>query len=149
LSIKVWIFGFSSPLDAAGRDLLDSHMKDYLADWNSHGASIEAEFALIHDQFLMVSVADSSVEASGCSIDSLFEAVRKISSLLKLELLDENDVVYFNGERFESCSRQEFRRLVENASVSQDILVADFTDPSMDFIKPAENSWHGKVFFNV
>lgn len=88
---------------------------------------------------------------SGCSKDSLYEAISKLLFKTGLNFLD-RDTILWDQDGFQAAHKDKFRQLVESGEVSVDTLVYDTTLNSGaqfeegQFLKPLGQSWHKEVF---
>ena len=66
--------------------------------WKSHGAKLNATGILLHNKIIALSVDDSSLGASGCSIDSSVKFIKELGAELKVDFFNRMYVLIFNGE---------------------------------------------------
>ena len=84
---KLWIFMADRKLEEVESQVLTFHMDQFMPQWNAHGSEIKAGYEIIHHQFLVVVADESSVTASGCSIDSLTRFVKMIEEKIGISLI--------------------------------------------------------------
>jgi hypothetical protein len=152
LESSIWIFGYSEPIDGVQRKKLELGMDEFITQWNAHGAIIASSYSLIENQFLVIKVPMDAEKPSGCSLDSLYTKVSDLSSYIGVTLFDENDIVYFEDDKFKSCTRDQFKNKLKDGILTKESLVADLSIRKISeinpdtFIKKVSDSWHAKVF---
>ncbi len=74
-------------------------MYDFLPTWNAHGKGLTSSFKIDHKQFIIITVDEEKVQASGCSMDSLNGVMREIEAEYQLGIFDRMKACYKeNGE---------------------------------------------------
>lgn len=149
---RVWCFGASSrPTDDAA-DRLRESMASFLAEWTAHRARLRAAFDWLHDRFLVVAVDESSVGASGCSIDALTGQIRRLEGLTGVTLLDSAPVWYRDGAgEIRRIGRAEFRELADRGEIGPETRVFDLTVETLEEVRTgaweveAGRSWHAAL----
>lgn len=149
---RLWIFGADRPLAPEEERTIRSRMASFLEAWTAHRQELVAASAVSHGRFLMVALDESSVPASGCSIDALVGAVKGLEAEVGTPLADAAPVWYRTDRGEVACvSRAEFRRLAEEGSVDGDTPVFDLTVDKLDKVRdgswerPARESWHASL----
>ena len=145
-SSRIWIFGADRGLTGDEiRDIRDT-MHRFLGSWAAHNVPLAASAEVLHDRFIVVAL-DESMNASGCSIDTLFQQISAIEKRFGLKLLD-SSFVYYRGERgVEATDRAGFRKLASEGMVSEETAVFDpalgtLGELRAQFPKAAGESWH-------
>ena len=85
---RVWIYQANRSLDGTESSYLKDELNTFLTDWAAHGKELQAGGELVFDRILIVCVNESTVQASGCSIDSSVRFVKSIGQELKLDFFD-------------------------------------------------------------
>jgi len=149
---RVWCFGASErPADETLEELRAT-MEEFLESWTAHRANLRAGFDWLHDRFLVVAVDESDVAASGCSIDALTAAVRRLEQLSDVTLLDAAPIWYRDeADSIRRVARDEFRQLAERGAVRSDTPVFDLTVRALEDVRTgaweveAGRSWHARL----
>jgi len=76
-SSRVFFFTADSSLSDTSSTQLLSRITTFLDDWSAHGSALTADALLISNRVLLISVDESSASASGCSLDSLNNFIKK------------------------------------------------------------------------
>ncbi|EPR65952.1 hypothetical protein ADICYQ_5097 [Cyclobacterium qasimii M12-11B] len=112
-----------------------------------------SSFDLKYDQFIILSVDQSQMGASGCSIDSSVRVIREIEVKLNINLLDSGKVAYLEGENVKVAFLPEIKNHVVEGSLKSNSKmfnpsvnkIADLNDK---WLIEAEKSWLKKYFAN-
>ena len=72
-SARIWVFASDRELSGASADTLLAAVDEFLAGWRAHGVPLSAAREWRDDRFLAVGVDVTAENASGCSIDGLFQ----------------------------------------------------------------------------
>lgn len=146
---RLWCFGASrAPGGAETAHLLDT-MSDFVKEWTAHSQDLRAGMLWRDQRFLLIAVDEAHTGASGCSIDTLNRQLKDLESKLNLDLLDSTRVWYRDpAGQVRSCSRADFRLMVEGGEVDAATPVFDLTVARVgDYRKgrfevAARDSWH-------
>lgn len=148
---RVWVFSAAAPVTGAPADVLLREVDQHLVQWRAHGMPLVCARDWRDDRFLAVGVDEAASNASGCSIDALFHALRALESQLGTSLVG-NGAVYWrdSGGAVAVADRPAFRAAAAAGVVSGDTMVFDPTITMVgawrrEFEKPARSSWHARL----
>lgn len=85
---KVLIYPASRPMTAREVKEITETLYDFLPGWNAHGKALTSSFKIDYSQFIIITVDEEKVQASGCSMDTLNGIMRKIDAAYNLGLFD-------------------------------------------------------------
>lgn len=145
---RVWLFGAAAPIDDVDERRLLTTVDRFLASWKAHGHPLFAARDWRDGRFLAIAVDRSREGASGCSIDGLFQALKRLEEGIGTTLLNGSLVYYRDAEDFvHGVSRDDFSRLSREGHVGPDTRVMDLsiTDAATyraQFERRASESWH-------
>lgn len=150
-SARVWVFGSHRPLadDEAARLIVE--VEEFLARWHAHGTPLYNGYDWRDQRFLTIAVDQSTVGASGCSIDGLYRSLRTLEDSLGTSILEGGLVFYREGESgVAGVSRPEFRSLAAEGRVGPDTSVFDLSVENLGewrerFEAPASDGWHASL----
>jgi hypothetical protein len=148
---RVWVFSAAAPVTGAAADVLLQNVDAHLVQWRAHGMPLVCARDWRDDRFLAVGVDEAASNASGCSIDALFHALRALESQLGTSLVGNGAVYWRDASGAVSVAdRRAFRAAAAAGSVGADTLVFDPTITSVgawrrEFEKPAHASWHARL----
>jgi len=152
---RLWVFPIDRQLstDEANRCL--GVVDDFLAEWAAHGQPLRSARDLLAGRFLLVGVDVDAEAPSGCSIDALMRRLRELGSEIGADLVDHAPVWYRSGDEIRAVSRQQFKALAEDGTVSAETSIFDTTLTRVGQFRagglerPARDSWHGRAFFRT
>lgn len=85
---RVWIYQADRQLDGTELAFVKDEIGTFIADWAAHGKGLQALGEVVYGRILILCVNESSVNASGCSIDSSVRFVKAVGSQLKVDFFD-------------------------------------------------------------
>ena len=101
-SSRVWYYLADRSFDGTESDYIQSKLDEFVTvQWKSHGAKLNATGILLHKQLIALSVDDSSLGASGCSIDSSVKFIKELGAELKVGFFNRMYVLISNGEEIQ------------------------------------------------
>src|SRR5690606_29285628 len=80
------------------------HTGLFLEEWAAHGAGLNASYAILYSQFLVIAVDEAMVRASGCSIDKQVHFIQNLEKELLVSFMDRTKVAFFKGETSKASS---------------------------------------------
>ncbi len=149
---RVWVFTAAAPLSAAHAETLLARVDSFLAGWNAHGTPVVGARDLVHGRFLVVGADERASGVSGCSIDTLYHALRDAEAAPGTTLLDGSLVAFRDGDgEVRTLPRAQFRERVRAGEVGEDTPVFDTVSTVGDlragrWERPFREAWHAKAF---
>ena len=148
---RLWIFQSSQPLSSDEMGFIDKELKSFLADWNTHGSAMRADFEFQLDQILVVAAAEEQMAASGCSIDKLTREIQRLGAALNKNLLDRQIIFYKEGDIIHSAPIATFWGLRKANRISDETIVLDTTVKNLnewltEGWKKFGLSWHKEMY---
>jgi hypothetical protein len=150
-SARVWVFASDRPVTGAAAERLLAEVDDYLEHWTAHGTPLTCARAWTDDHFLTIAVDQSTAGASGCSIDGLFRALKRLEPEVGASLVGGGRVHFREeGGAIRTVSRDEFAELGARGAVTPATPVFDPTvttlgDWSDHFETEVGRSWHAAL----
>ncbi|MFD2035748.1 hypothetical protein ACFSKL_13170 [Belliella marina] len=151
---RVWIYQSDRKFTAEELTWVKSHLKAFCEQWNSHGALMPTSFEIKFDQVIILSVDESNLGASGCSIDSSVRILREIEQKLGVNLLDQGKVGFLDSEdNLAINSVFGIKESVKSGIVNPETLilnplVKEKADLDNNWLIAAKESWLNKYFEN-
>lgn len=147
---KVIIYPASRPMTAKEVKEITEKLYDFLPSWNAHGKSLSSSFKIDYKQFIIITVDEEKVEASGCSMDSLNGLMRQIEADYQLGVFDRMKACYKDNSEVKTMKLTDFRAAVRNGEISDEVEVFDFSKDTYvnylsDFLLPLKRSWAGFI----
>lgn len=147
---KVIIYPASRALTAKEVKEITEKLYDFLPTWNAHGKGLTSSFKIDHKQFIIITVDEEKVQASGCSMDSLNGIMREIEAEYQLGIFDRMKACYKENGEVKTMKLTDFRTAVRNGEISEEVEVFDFSKDTYvnylsDFLLPFKRSWAGFI----
>ncbi len=142
-SSRIWIFPASRKLSPVESVELLAIMDVYLADWEAHGAPVQAARDLRYDQFLVVAADPDVAAPGGCSIDDLTRAIKTLATKFGVDFFGAMKVFYKEGDEVRVTTRSGFKSVAEPETIVFDNSItslASLRDGKWEL--PADQSWH-------
>ena len=145
---RIWIY-------QSNREFTDDEVKDislelneFQKSWKSHGKSVLSGYQIKYNRFIVIA-ADSSIDVSGCSIDSSVNFILNLENKYKIVLLDKMNVAYRSESDIKAVSIKEFKSLVKDKSVTESTivfnnLVSNISEYNKYWEVNIKDSWHNQ-----
>lgn len=149
---RVWIFQSDRKLEENEVHHIRHNMALFIPQWAAHGDQLYGGFEMEDNYFLIVGVDESKSPASGCSIDSLTNTVKKIAADLKVNFFNRLAIAYLNDKNeIELTSMETFKQNIAAGNITPDTivfnnLVATKAELTANWRTEAKNSWHSNLF---
>ncbi len=151
---RIWVYQSDRKFNPEEMAWIESQLKNFCEQWNSHGAKMPTSFKIKFDQVIIFSVDESQLGASGCSIDSSVKKLREIEQKLGVNLLDQGKVGFLTTENNLAvnsvfgikASLQE--GLIQPETLVLNPLVKEKADLEQRWLVSAKDSWMNKFFVN-
>jgi hypothetical protein len=150
---RLWIFSAGRPLSDEERRRVLSEADAFIEQWAAHGVQLTAGRDLRHDRFVLVAVDEQAAGVSGCSIDALVRRMQQLQAELGVELVNNEPVIYRDGDTIARVSRRQFGELAAAGTVNLDTPVFDNTLTRLGDVQEgrwevrAGDAWHARAFF--
>jgi len=150
---RMWVFGIGREVSAEEESRILSRIDGFLDDWAAHGAPLRCARDFRHGRFLLVSVDESSVPVSGCSVDALTHLMRETEDHLGTPIVDNMPVWFLDETGVQRVGRGVFKSLAAEGKVLPTTTVFDNTIGTVgqvrrgEWERPASESWHGRAYF--
>lgn len=149
---RIWVYAFSSPLDADAKAVIVNRLNEFIAGWNSHNVPVDSAFMIVHDRFVLLA-GHCPEGISGCSIDSKVQNFKRLRDDHGLDALNSSLVFFRNaGGEVVSMDRSSFQSEVDAGRVGSDTVVFNTTIQSVADLRSGrfettfKDSWHARAF---
>lgn len=148
---RVWVYQSTRKFSPQEKELVVSKLSQFCRQWNTHGNSMPSSFNIQYDQIIILSVDESNLGASGCSIDSSVRTLREIEQQLDLNLLDQGKVSFIDRGNVITGKFQEIKDFIRSGNLTEDThvfnpMVNRKQDLEEKWLIPARESWLNKYF---
>lgn len=135
---KIWIFQSKRDFTAEELNIIENKLEQFMGQWNAHGDSLTAAYAIPYNRFIVIANDETKVKASGCSIDTLSYLIKEIEDKFQLGLLNRMLVSYAIGDEIITLPLNEFKEKVKNNEIPQH---ASVFHNGVSNLKDFEESW--------
>ncbi|MCC2545792.1 hypothetical protein LJY25_04990 [Hymenobacter sp. BT175] len=148
---RIWIYQASRPLTAAELAAVEPALTRFANEWTSHGRSLLASAAFLHQQFLIIGLDEVVADASGCSIDTSVRFVKALEQQLGVTLLEKSMLAFLHEGQVQLLDRREVRTAIAEGRIRPETLYFDTTVAQAGQLQaawpaPAASTWLSRYF---
>ena len=145
-SSRVWVFQSDRPFTENELVTINSRLRQFTDQWNSHGMPLNTSYRIDFNQFIVLAADESAQTASGCSIDSSVRALKELEDALGLNLFDRNRVVFKMPGCYRTLSLAEMKENFLSGILKEDTLtfnnlVKTKGELESEWLVPARETW--------
>ena len=155
-SSKTLVFTASSFLSKSDAESFILRLSNFIRAWQSHGSGLSAASKLIANRVLIVAIDESSVSASGCSLDSMTHFLKaeapSIDWFNRTYVLYRpySDSVVSINDDWSVTEMSEFHALMkaDKIGVAAEVInttVMTLASARLNLVEKASESWHAKT----
>src|SRR5258706_13881128 len=90
----VWIYQADRSFSEAEEKIIADSLKDFCSQWAAHGTQLETSFAVMHSQFIVLSVNENAYGASGCSIDGSVRVLKDLNQQFDIDFFNRTKIAF-------------------------------------------------------
>jgi hypothetical protein len=143
---KVWIYAADRILTESETLDIQNAGNDFTRSWTAHQNQLKAEFAILHNTFMVLMVDENMNEVSGCGIDKSVHFMQEIDkkynldafNRLRIELWQNNAVVITNKQKL-SVMLQENTANTQTIVFNKTVTTKEQFDSGFQI--PLDKSW--------
>jgi hypothetical protein len=142
---KIWIYLSDKELKG---DLLNSVLKagkDFVQNWKAHEMPLNATFEVQNDRFIVVSVDESTYNASGCSIDKLVRLIKQLETDHHIQLLNRLLVGYKTSTGVEVIPSSSIKEKIAAKQLDENTLIYNVAVSDSkeyeNWLQPLKDTW--------
>jgi len=148
---RVWVYQSSRGFSPEELLQLNPVLENFTNQWQSHGASVDASYKILLNQFIILGVNDNGPSVGGCSIDSSVHFIQEIEKKFEVSLLNKSDMAFESkGEIIVLPFNKVKEAITENTLGKEDFYfnnsITEFHQIAGDWKQKLENSWVAKYF---
>ena len=148
---RVWIYQASRPFTSEETVGMLPTLARFAEEWTSHGRSLLASAAVLHQHFLVLGLDEAVAGASGCSIDASVRLVAQLGQHLGLELLEKSRLAFVQGGEVQLLDRRELKTATASGTVAPSTLYFDNTlatkgELDTHWPRPTGQTWLARYF---
>ncbi|MBL4861543.1 MAG: hypothetical protein JKY09_00800 [Crocinitomicaceae bacterium] len=101
-SSKVWVYTANRSLRPNEVEAIEVALKEFIPKWAAHGDTLYGD-AIVHaNRFVILSIDESLVSASGCSIDTSVRFIKQLGTDLNIDFFDRMNLVVNTNDELKS-----------------------------------------------
>jgi hypothetical protein len=136
---RIWVYQAERAFSSGEKELISTSLKQFCEGWNTHGNLMPTSFQILEEQFIVLGVDESSLGASGCSIDGSVRTLRKLENTLNINLTDQGKVSFKKSEgQVTVYPSLGIKSKVLSGEIERETLVLN---PMVKIKKDLENVW--------
>lgn len=148
---KIWIYLSPRAFTPDEISIIEIQLQQFLTSWESHGSAISGYFKIIENQFILIAADESAQIATGCSIDKSVAVIKKIETLLQLNLTDKGLIGFRKGDHIETVGFQNIKTAIENGDLTPETVfynnsITTAAELSSSWKIAAKDSWLKRYF---
>jgi hypothetical protein len=146
---RIWVYQANEPFGKKEVTEVEQNLQQFAQQWVSHNHQLKAGAAVLYDRFLVLAVDETQAGASGCSIDSSVNFLKKLGAHYQRDLFDRLRFSYVKDGEVHTVGKDEFAQLYKDGIIDEETVVFDplvktVAELSANFEKPLKNSWHAR-----
>ena len=139
---KIWIFQTINPLSYEEENYINKEIDLFLFKWKSHGNNLKANYLIFKSYFIIISVDNNFFNASGCSLDKLFNKIQLLGSNLNRSFFEREYIFFENDdEKINFLKLNDFKKKLNNKNISPKIIY----DNSIHILKDLNKGWRMNI----
>lgn len=136
---RIWVYQAARAFSSEEKELISTSLKQFCEGWNTHGNLMPTSFQILEEQFIVLGVDESSLGASGCSIDGSVRILRELEKQLEINLTDQGKVSFKKSEgQVTVYPSLGIKSKVLSGEIERETLVLN---PMVKIKKDLENVW--------
>lgn len=146
---RLWIYQSNRMLTMDEVLSLEELLKDFTANWKSHGADVMAFGTVLFAHFIILMADERQSGVSGCSTDTSVRLMKNIEQDFGLDLFNRQNLAFIVNEKIQMIPLSQFQNAIENDLISPDTLYFNNTvktkkELQQNWIISVKNSWLAK-----
>ena len=148
---RVWIYQSDRILSPEEVKQIQEKLDGFTSQWLAHGHELLALAEIRYNQFIIISVDEQQVGATGCSIDKSVNLMKQIEQELNINLFNRFALAYRDRDGIQTVNRNDFEKLIETRIITPETivfnnLVTTRKELATNWEVAFRNSWHAQIF---
>jgi hypothetical protein len=146
---RVWIYQSSRLFFISEALNMEDMLKDFAANWKSHGAPVKGYANLFFGRFIVLMADETATGVSGCSTDSSVHLIKSIEEKFNVQMFDRQNLAFVVKDKIELLPMNQLEYAVANNFITENTLYFNNTVLSKKemiekWIIPVKDSWLAK-----
>ena len=143
---RAWIYISDRQITPRDAALIDGALRTFTSEWAAHGVSLRSSYKISEDRFVLLAVDEQAYGASGCSIDTSVNAMKRLGAETGINFFDRSRVPFFLENQVVLLQLGELKEKYGSGvwnghTLTFNILAATLGEIRENWIVPAEKSW--------
>jgi len=148
---RIWIYQSDRKFTADDEANLSKLLTSFCNEWTAHKQNLNASFAIKFGFFVILAVDEQVHNASGCSIDSSVNALKKIGENLAINFFKRENIAFKLNDEVELISLNSIKNYISSDKINkQSIFFNNLANTKADlssrWMQKVENSWLSNQF---
>jgi hypothetical protein len=117
---RVWIYQSSRIFFLSEALEIEELLKDFVTEWSSHGAKVEAYGNLFFGQFIILMADERSAGVSGCSTDSSVRFIKALGEKFNVDFFNRTNLAFVVKDKIQLLPMNQLSYAVENNFIDGD-----------------------------
>ena len=153
-SSRVWIYQSNNLFQIHELLEMESILKAFVDDWNSHGIPVKGYANIFFGRFLVLMADETQTGVSGCSTDSSVHMIKALEKKFNCSFFDRQLLAFYKNEKVELIPMSQLNyaythQLISDETLFFDNSVATKKDLIQNWIRPVKESWLGKRLSSI
>lgn len=150
---RIWIYQANKPFLDNEIVKINELLMEFSENWNNHGEGLKSSYTVKYKQFIIIAIDENHKEASGCSIDSSVQTIKKIENLCSVDLMNKMNTAFKIEDNINIVSLANFQKYANEGKINAATIVFNNMIKTISDFKsiweiPAKDSWHARYFNN-
>lgn len=146
---RVWIYQSSRLFFMSEAFAIEDILKNFTAQWKSHGAPVKGYANLFFGQFIVLMADETQSTVGGCSTDSSVHVIKDIEQQFKVNMFDRQNLAFFIKDKIQLLPLSQLNYAAENNFINGDTLYFNNTvltkkELLEKWMVPVKDSWLAK-----
>ena len=146
---KVWVYQSSRLFSLGEAFEVEEMLKQFTAQWKSHGTPVKGEAHLFFGQFIILLADETATGVSGCSTDSSVRLIKDIEQRFGVNMFDRTTLAFVVKDKVQMLPLSQLQYAAENGFITNDTLyfnnlVQTKEELEQQWIIPVKESWLAK-----
>lgn len=146
---RVWVYQSSRLFTIDEALETEELLKEFSAQWNSHGIPLKSIAYLFFGQFIILMVDETAAGVSGCSTDSSVRMIKEIEKRFGVSMFDRTTLAFIVKDKIQLLPLAQLSYAIEKGFIDADTLyfnnlVQTKQDLEEKWIIPVKESWLAK-----
>ena len=145
-SSRVWVYQCNRLFSLDEALEIEGLLKDFAANWKSHGTPVKGEAHLFFGQFIVLIADETAAGVSGCSTDSSVRLVKDIEQQFGVNMFDRTTLAFVIKDKVQLLPLAQLQYAADNNFISGETLyfnnlVQTKEELENKWIIPVKDSW--------